>query len=368
MAFSTDGQRIAFVLPTNVVVVRALESDANTPPAKKLRVKFLPSFLSFHPHRNELAVAGSNLVQVFDIDSGEVLAEMPHPAKVNGIDWQPHGRILATCCDDLQIRLWNPATGSLHRQPLTGHTAWGIDVKFSHSGDFLASGDWSEILRLWDVRTGRQMLSIPGTCLGFSDKDTNLAVAKVSTGAQIWKFVAGQGLTCQAVPFAGTRNLLRELHAGPRDSLFLSTTSEGVFLRDWAKGEQVAQIPLSNTRIVGLAGNKNFLTAGTRGLLSWPVQASDKSNSMTIGPPEILLQSTTRDYHGVSPDGRMIAIPQSGRGALLLKPSNERLTLGPREDVRYCVSVRIAIGLPPAITITVETSAPPFGTPGRERT
>jgi WD40 repeat protein len=55
-----------------------------------------------------------------------------------------------------------------------------------------------------------------------------------------------------------------------------------------------------------------------------------------IGPPETLLKVTNRDLHGVSADGSVLAIPKYSKGAQLWHRPKDWLTLGPREDVRYC--------------------------------
>src|SRR4029079_4322082 len=44
---------------------------------------------------------------------------------------------------------------------LEGDSYNGLAVAFHPGGDLLASRGWSAVLRLWDVRTGRQILSMP---------------------------------------------------------------------------------------------------------------------------------------------------------------------------------------------------------------
>ena len=44
---------------------------------------------------------------------------------------------------------------------LEGDSYNGLVVAFHPGGDLLASRGWSWVLRLWDIRTGRQILSMP---------------------------------------------------------------------------------------------------------------------------------------------------------------------------------------------------------------
>jgi WD40 repeat protein len=70
----------------------------------------------------------------------------------------PDGRLLlATCCVDVTVQVWDPLTGTPATAPLTGHTGWVESVAFGTSPDgrlLLASGSTDRTIRIWDPITG----------------------------------------------------------------------------------------------------------------------------------------------------------------------------------------------------------------------
>jgi hypothetical protein len=66
-----------------------------------------------------------------------------------------NSKIVATTDSDSNtIRLWNPATGQLLLQPLTGHEGDVKGVAFSPDGTLLASSSDDNTVRLWNPATG----------------------------------------------------------------------------------------------------------------------------------------------------------------------------------------------------------------------
>jgi serine/threonine protein kinase len=137
--------------------------------------------LKFHPQRPLLAVAGSQSVQIYDVESEKVLAALPHPRVCYAVAWHPDGKMLVTSCADRKLYLWDvPARKQI--LVFEGHqSTGGIGLAFNHAGDLLASNDWHGVLRFWDPRTGRQVFSTPflGGYPRFSSDDRLLAVTPV---------------------------------------------------------------------------------------------------------------------------------------------------------------------------------------------
>ena len=87
------------------------------------------------------------------------------PAHVFHLAWNPRRpNLLAAGVEDNTIRIWDVDTG---RQTLTleGDSYNGLVVAFHPGGELLASRGWNSVLRLWDIRTGRQLLSMPSAWL-----------------------------------------------------------------------------------------------------------------------------------------------------------------------------------------------------------
>jgi WD40 repeat protein len=72
---------------------------------------------------------------------------------VNSVAFSPKGDMLATAGADHDIRLWNPADGSL-LATLKGHTDTVNTLAWSPDGTFLVSAGWDNVIRIWGVPAG----------------------------------------------------------------------------------------------------------------------------------------------------------------------------------------------------------------------
>src|SRR5207249_2360269 len=86
--------------------------------------------------------------------------------------WHPTGVFLALGCSDHNIYIWDTVVGKI-RGVLTGHEGRVTGVSFDRDGDLLASSSWDSNMRLWDFRTGRQLVSMAGRG-GFSSDGLHL--------------------------------------------------------------------------------------------------------------------------------------------------------------------------------------------------
>jgi WD40 repeat protein len=75
--------------------------------------------------------------------------------EVNDVAFSPDGTLLASGNFDNTIRLWDVKTGQQVGEDLLGHTGWVNTVTFSPDGSLLASGSQDDISRLWDVKTSQ---------------------------------------------------------------------------------------------------------------------------------------------------------------------------------------------------------------------
>jgi WD40 repeat protein len=347
VAFSPDGRYFAARQADGWVAVYDLQSARKDKDVRRLRTGLSPEHqLAFRPGRPHLAVASGNVVRVVAREGGQPVSPvLKHPATVNWLAWHPDGRTLATACDDLRIHLWDVDTGKPLLPPLLPrHYKPGMEVAFDATGDCLLSNDWSDMLRLWDPRTGRLLLQTPSAARMFSRDGRLLALDRPGSRVRLLRHATHSQLRCLTAPRSSVLWDRVSARASPDGRLLLVSWGDALAFVDWASGAEVASIPLFLTRALHFEADGALLTSGLLtsgppagkpgGLLRWPVRA--EPGRLRVGPPQPLNEESN-PYCGVgcSADGRIIAIPWGDRGVVLHRP-HHRVFLEPRDDVRSC--------------------------------
>ena len=137
IAFSPDGERIAFAREDRVVRIR------DTRPGNEIALLTVPSqmeegddylqSMAFSPDGNRLATASQDgMLRVWDIADGRPLATLEHPSLVGIARFSPDGTRLATLTGHAEVRLWDIASGS--QLAVLDHPAAVALVAFSQNG------------------------------------------------------------------------------------------------------------------------------------------------------------------------------------------------------------------------------------------
>jgi uncharacterized protein with WD repeat len=112
------------------------------------------------------------------------------------VAFSPDGTRLATASQDGTARLWDGRTGQ-ELLALRGHTAVVTSVAFSPDGTRLATASLDGTARLWDARTGQELVVLKGHTgavfsVCFSPDGTRLATASNDHTARLWDPRTGQ--------------------------------------------------------------------------------------------------------------------------------------------------------------------------------
>jgi len=151
--------------------------------------------VAWNPRFPQLVVTDRNHWKVVDLGSGATLSEKQVNESLYGWpSWHPSGRKFAMGTGNLSICIWDSVTTELTVDPIRGHRNGGIIVRFSPDGDRLVSNDWEQTIRLWDARSGQQLLSVlaNGVKLQFDDTGTQLGADCASTEVRFFNYRSGQ--------------------------------------------------------------------------------------------------------------------------------------------------------------------------------
>jgi WD40 repeat protein/Flp pilus assembly protein TadD len=228
---------------------------------------------------------------------------------------------------------------------LEGHREGGMAIAFDATGERLLSNDWSALLRVWDWRSGKQILTLPSGShvhARFVSADGRL-FAFSQNGQKMWVVQFDPGTERKSFAPLGSRS--GTLSFDPDGRLAAVTK-----IRDWQFGDVAVldpEIGAELGRLPGGGGDRLFHTAkdgalftnGDRGVVRWPRVDERANGSIHYGPPQLLGTGTATDVLSASPDGRIVVRPFPMRpdGAVAIRTDQVGMSipLGPQQDVRF---------------------------------
>jgi len=249
LEFSRDGTRAASVEKSFVKGASPVSdfqvSDTTTgQELSRFRVAESCDNLAFSPDGERIASDCGTSVNIWEAGTGHPPGvSLEHPKHLGGnggaIAFSPTGNLLATCCNDNLLRLWDARSGNLIRQFATkdalriafapdGAQIWASELKWiSHSrvrcwtidgnagpvldfpddlSSFSLSGDGNFIVtetgygvQLWDARSGRLLKRVldnqPKTafihCVALSPDATRIATGSADNLVRLWSVETG---------------------------------------------------------------------------------------------------------------------------------------------------------------------------------
>ena len=154
--------------------------------------------VAFRPDGKRIVTCGDSTIVLWDATTGQELARQPHNAQwVYSVSFSPDGSSIAAGAYDI-VTLWDAGlTQTLWTAD--AKAGWINDLKFSPDGARLAAASGDRQVRVWDVRSGTEMMALVGHGnevmeVAFSPDGARLASVGLDSTLKFWDVRTGQKL------------------------------------------------------------------------------------------------------------------------------------------------------------------------------
>ncbi|MBS1787586.1 MAG: hypothetical protein JST85_07690 [Acidobacteria bacterium] len=233
--------------------------------------------IAFSPTRNRLASANEDkTVRIWDVNAGKQVAELnDFDTRPRAVAFSPDGKLLAVGCDywdfahkvddHRTIRIWDVATW---REVMTikGHQGDVVAIDFSPDGKRLASASWDNTARVWDVASGQELLQFTGHkehvwSVRFSPDGRRIATGSADQTIRIWDAATGKELL---PPLKGHSRDIFDLAFSPDGKRLASGSADGtVKLWDAATGRELVTFKDHNNEVWSVVFSPDGRTLAT---------------------------------------------------------------------------------------------------------
>jgi WD40 repeat protein len=197
------------------------------------------------------------------------------------------------------------------------------------------------MLRLWDTRTGKQLLarSAHGTCLSFSRDDRLLAADQGAGKIRLFHCRTGDEVRSlvQRTEFGSDRYRGNAALGSDGERLAVAA-SDGVALVDLGRGAETDMLPFAGYQPLRFeSDNEALWMYGRRGLLRWLFHPEAEGAAHYSELPGAISTNLANTDCGSSADAQVVCFAKFGEGAVLWRRnSNSTIALKPQDDVRHC--------------------------------
>jgi WD40 repeat protein len=126
------------------------------------------------------------------------ITRVGHSVGVDAVAFGANGALLASGHVDNLVRVWQMQTGKIWRT-LKGHSSGVTSVSFAPDGALLASGSWDGTIRLWQVAPGTELRTLTGhdnmvSSVAFSPDGALVASGSGDNTVRLWQVQTGEML------------------------------------------------------------------------------------------------------------------------------------------------------------------------------
>jgi WD40 repeat protein len=195
----------------------------------------------------------SGEVKIFNVADGQLVREIPgaHAETVFAVRFSPTGDSLATAGGDRLIKIFDANSGDETKR-FAGHTAHVLALAWKADGKLLVSSGADNLLKLWDVDSGLAVRTMKGGLFGNRTYKNAVTSATFIGDSEEILAVSGDGTVRlqraasdhEIMTFAGSAGYQHAAAATPDGKAVIATDSQGV-LRVWSGHQPQPKLLLS---------------------------------------------------------------------------------------------------------------------------
>jgi WD40 repeat protein len=201
--------------------------------------------LSFSPDNTSIASASEdNTVKIWRVSDASLLRTLKHDNFAYDVSFSPDSRYLASVGDDGKLKIWNVKDGQLFKEfAILNNDHWVWKVTFSPDGRYLAVTTTAgvELRRTTDfqkVRIANDKRQKPKTLrqVTFSPDSQTIAAADIDGMVRLWNVKDGKSL----VTYKGHLNAIDDIQFS-HSSQELATTGEDGTIKFWSRNGDLSR-------------------------------------------------------------------------------------------------------------------------------
>ncbi|KAL6454096.1 WDR5 WD repeat-containing protein 5 [Candida maltosa Xu316] len=200
--------------------------------------------IKISPNGENLAISSSNgKIYIYDLSTATLITTLTgHTKGVSDIVYSPiNSNILASCSDDLTIRLWNIKANKCIKI-FKKHTYHITTLKFIQKGNILISGSSDETITIWDITSNKIMTTLaahsdPVSSIALTPDDSMIVSASYDGLMRLFDLQTSQCLktltnsTSHGTATASTTDVLNypisKVEISPNGQFILSSSLDG---------------------------------------------------------------------------------------------------------------------------------------------
>lgn len=277
---------------------------------KRFTIDLSPNQLTsikISPNGKNLAISSSNgKIYIYSLGDGKLVTTLTgHTKGVSEIVYSPiNSNILASCSDDLTVRLWNIKTNKCIKI-FKKHTYHITTLKFVQKGNILISGSSDETITIWDITSNKILTTLaahsdPVLSIALTPDDTIIISASYDGLMRLFDLETSQCLKTltnstshYGTATASTNDVLNfpiaKVEISPNGQFILSSSLDGKLrlwnymenkvyktYQGWKKGK-ICEKFNCDVKFITKSKNHALIVSGSddSGLLIWDVQLKD---------------------------------------------------------------------------------------------